>query len=165
MAHRHRHMAAVTATTVEKEVHYRGVRKRPWGRYAAEIRDPHRKCKVWLGTFDTTVEAGIAYDATAIAYDATAIEFRGVKAKTNFPIPVDLTRSPSETQNNLDARGGGGGLDRGEMFHTNGFGSVIMGSDAGDLSKSDFSSVVDFMGNDTKGIQLDLNFPPVPKKM
>ncbi|PHT82808.1 hypothetical protein T459_11251 [Capsicum annuum] len=130
-----------------------------------------------------------------MAYDVVAIEFRGVKAKTNLPIPVDLTRSPSEvstvessslpldltpgrssyclgskffssqTQNNLDARGGAGGLDRGEMFHTNGFGSVIMDSDTGDLSESDSSSVVDFMGNDTKGIQIDLNFPPVPKKM
>ncbi|PHT24574.1 Ethylene-responsive transcription factor 4 [Capsicum baccatum] len=89
MARRHRRTTAATATTVEKEVHYRGVRKRPWGRYTVEIRDPHRKCQVWLGTFDTVVEAGMTYDATAI-------EFRGVKAKTNLPIPVDLTRSPSE---------------------------------------------------------------------
>ncbi|KAE8674272.1 Ethylene-responsive transcription factor 11 [Hibiscus syriacus] len=54
-----------------KEAHFRGVRKRPWGRYAAEIRNPGKKSRVWLGTFDTAEEA--------------AREFRGAKAKTNFP--------------------------------------------------------------------------------
>lgn len=67
---------------------YKGVRQRTWGKWVAEIREPNRGSRLWLGTFETSHEA-------AIAYDSAARKLYGPDAKLNLP---HLTRRPLPPQ-------------------------------------------------------------------
>lgn len=100
---------------------YKGIRMRKWGKWVAEIREPNKRSRIWLGSYSTAVAAARAYD-TAVYY------LRGPTAKLNFPDEIaagglndlsaaSIRKKAAEVGARVDALQAGGGGDRAIINH------------------------------------------------
>ncbi|GLJ43576.1 hypothetical protein SUGI_0906830 [Cryptomeria japonica] len=73
-----------------KELKYKGVRRRSWGKWISEIRVSKKKSRLWLGSYDSPHKAARAYDAAALC-------LKGPSALLNFPHAAHTLPRPTQS--------------------------------------------------------------------
>ncbi|GFZ16801.1 ERF domain protein 11 [Actinidia rufa] len=69
---------------------YKGVRVRKWGSYAAEIRDPIQKRRLWLGTYKNAEEASKVYESKRLEFEKTLLSVKIKNSNFNIEHPCAL---------------------------------------------------------------------------